>query len=214
MNLETTPLSLPLYLAVLPAVLSYLFGSVPYGFLLGKILGKDLRREGSGNIGATNAVRVLGKKWGYLVFFLDFLKGFLPVLLFRFLGFGEGQLVLSGLFVILGHNFPVWLKFKGGKGIASSGGVILALFPPWIFVAALAAWVALFFGTRYVSLASIGAALAIAASACTLSAIGSMSWFLASIACAISLLGILRHRANISRLLAGTEPRFSKKPKN
>jgi acyl phosphate:glycerol-3-phosphate acyltransferase len=193
---------------------AYLCGSVPYGFLAGKLRGVDLRREGSGNIGATNALRVLGKPWGYPVFLLDFLKGFLPVFLLRQVSdVSEPVVIGAGILVIIGHNFPVWLGFRGGKGIATSGGVILGLFPPAVFLSSLVAWVALFFGTRYVSVASIAAALMLSISTWTLVAMEQASLWLAGLATLMSLMALLRHRSNISRLLAGTEPRFTRKPK-
>jgi acyl phosphate:glycerol-3-phosphate acyltransferase len=193
---------------------AYLCGSVPYGFLAGKLRGVDLRREGSGNIGATNALRVLGKPWGYPVFLLDFLKGFLPVFLLRQVSdVAEPVVIGAGILVIIGHNFPVWLGFRGGKGIATSGGVILGLFPAAVFLSSLVAWVALFFGTRYVSVASIAAALMLSISTWTLVAMEQASLWLAGLATLMSLMALLRHRSNISRLLAGTEPRFTRKPK-
>jgi glycerol-3-phosphate acyltransferase PlsY len=194
---------------------AYLCGSVPYGFLAGKIQGKDLRKEGSGNIGATNALRVLGKAWGYPVFFLDFLKGFLPLIFLRqFSGLSEPLIIGAGVLVIVGHNFPVWLGFRGGKGIATSGGVILGLFPPAVFLSSLIAWMALFFGTRYVSMGSIAAALALSISTLVLVAMDRASLYLAGLAVLMTIMALLRHRPNIERLLAGTEPRFTRKSKH
>jgi len=192
---------------------AYLFGSVPYGFLAGKLCGLDLRKVGSGNIASTNVMRTLGKKWGYSVFFLDFMKGFIPVWIVYRLGYSEYMQVIASVLVIVGHNFPIWLGFRGGKGIATSGGVILALFPLWIFSMSMSTWIILFLTTRYVSVASLGAAVAITTTALVLGALNMMTWFLVSIGGVISLLGILRHRGNISRLLAGTEPKFVKKKK-
>ena len=119
---------------LLIAVASYLLGSIPFGFIAGRICGIDIRTKGSGNIGATNVLRVLGKKWGYAVFLLDFVKGLLPVLLAlawgRSIGVNPTSApgALAALCALLGHSFPVWLGFKGGKGIASSAGVIIGLF--------------------------------------------------------------------------------------
>jgi len=191
-------------------LLAYLIGSIPFGYLIGRVHGVDLREVGSGNIGATNVLRTLGKWWGYSVFFLDFGKGVLAVGLAILAGSPEWILVGSGVLVIAGHNFPVWLGFRGGKGIATSAGVLITLFPWPVFISALIAWVLLFFTTRYVSVASLASAIALAGSAIVLSFYNQMSWFLAGTALVISLLGVLRHRSNIDRLCRGTEPKFSK----
>jgi glycerol-3-phosphate acyltransferase PlsY len=192
---------------------AYLLGSVPYGYLAGRCCGKDLRREGSGNIGATNALRVLGKPWGYSVFFLDFCKGFFPVLLLKLNGVPEVLTVACAVLLIVGHNFPVWLGFRGGKGIATSAGVILALFPPLVFFSALAGWILLFFLTRYVSVASLTAAFLISVSALFLWFQGSLSGLLLGVALVLALMALLRHRSNIGRLLRGEEARFTRKKK-
>jgi glycerol-3-phosphate acyltransferase PlsY len=127
---------------LIAAVLAYLLGSVPWGFLAGKLNGVDLRKEGSGNTGATNAVRVLGKKWGYTVFALDALKGWAAVMVAFFVagvghGESEGGVILAGVVAAIcamaGHTYPVWLRFQGGKGIATAAGIMLALFPPVVF---------------------------------------------------------------------------------
>ena len=191
--------------------IAYLVGSVPYGFLAGKFRGVDLRKEGSGNIGATNAVRVLGKAWGYPVFFLDFLKGFLPVMLADRGGIAEPIIVGIAVLVIVGHNFPIWLGFRGGKGIATSAGVILGLFPWQVFISALFAWVLFFFTTRYVSVASIAASLMLTVSMGVLFFLGTTSSLLLGVAGLMTILALLRHRGNIIRLLQGTEARFEKK---
>jgi acyl phosphate:glycerol-3-phosphate acyltransferase len=191
---------------------AYGLGSIPFGYLAGRICRKDLRREGSGNIGATNAFRVLGKGWGLSVFALDFAKGLLAVELFGiFVSNAEGWLLAAGITAILGHNFPVWLGFRGGKGIATSAGVIAALYPPWYFLVVLALWVGLFFSTRYVSVASLGAAVALITGGLTGIFFGFFSGLLGGVSVVIGLLGMWRHRSNIARLRAGTEPRFSRK---
>ena len=138
-----------LTLAFVTALGAYLIGSIPSGYLLGRAKGVDLRKEGSGNIGATNALRVLGK-WGYVVFAADIFKGWLSVTLAYLLGYryAPDQAVLlaiiGALFAVVGHNFPVWLRFKGGKGIATTAGIMLALFPPLVFLMALVIWTGLF----------------------------------------------------------------------
>lgn len=191
---------------------AYLCGSVPYGFLAGLLRGKDLRKEGSGNIGATNAIRVLGKAWGYPVFVLDFLKGFLPVFFLRQVpGVAEPVVIAAGILVIAGHNFPIWLKFRGGKGIATSGGVILGLFDPLVFVSSLGAWLLLFFTTRYVSVASIAASLMLSISTIVLFFFDRQSLWLVGLAALMTVMALLRHRPNVARLIAGTEPKFTRK---
>ena len=193
----------------------YLPGSIPFGFLVAKALGVDIRTQGSKNIGATNVLRVLGKKWGILVFTLDFLKGVVAVLVAQRL-FGGAQFtaqagIVAGIGCILGHNYPVWLGFKGGKGIATSAGVLIAL-TPLATVIALTVWVLMFVATRYVSVASIIAAATLPTAAGILQwtlrgSVDAIFWF----ALIAAVLAILRHRPNIQRLIAGTESRFEKK---
>ena len=189
---------------------SYIFGATPFGYLAGRLRGMDIRQHGSGNIGATNAFRVLGKPTGITVFVLDFLKGLLPVLLAaRVFPNAELAPLLAGIGAILGHNFTFWLGFKGGKGIATSAGVLLALLPVAMLVG-LGVWLLLFFTTRYVAVASIGAAFAIPIVTALRSA-DNRPLLIFSIA--IAVLAIVRHRSNIQRLLAGTENRFHRKSK-
>jgi len=198
---------------------AYLLGSIPFGLLAGKLRGVDLREHGSGNIGATNALRVLGKRIGYTVFALDFLKGYVPVTLaFWLVGsqmFDPPSLpgVIAGVCSIIGHNFPIWLGFRGGKGIASSGGVILGLFPWPVFVFALGSWIVLFATLRYVSVASLAAALALPIGVIVFWFLGQTDYLQVIAAVAMWMLATWRHRSNIQRLLAGTEPRFERKKK-
>ena len=198
------------------AISSYLLGSIPFGFLAGKICGIDIRTKGSGNIGATNALRVLGKTWGYAVFLFDFLKGLIPVMLASQWGIYAGISpssapgALAGLFVLLGHSFPVWLGFKGGKGIASSAGVMVALFPA-AFLLCLGVWLLLFTTTRYVSVASIGGAVALPVAVGILFATHRTDWLALTVSLVMGALAIWRHRSNVLRLRAGTEPRFERK---
>ena len=203
----------------LAAILSYFLGSLPWGDLAGRMNGVDLRREGSGNTGATNALRVLGKKWGYLVFALDALKGVLAVkwsmdLTVYFHATGQEKIyagVLAAIFVMIGHSYPVWLRFQGGKGIATAAGVMLALFPPPVFGFGLLVWAGLFYTTRYVSVASLGAAFSLPTSAGILWWLGLCDPLLVAIASAMCALAVWRHKSNIQRLFAGTEKRFEKK---
>ena len=202
---------------LLIAVASYLLGSIPFGFIAGRICGIDIRTKGSGNIGATNVLRVLGKKWGYVVFFLDFLKGILPVLVAlawgRSIGVNPASApgALAALCALLGHSFPVWLGFKGGKGIASSAGVIVGLFGIGAFLFCLGSWLLFFSITRFVSVASIAAAIAVPLSVSVLYFMHRSDWLTLLVACLMCVLAIWRHRSNIMRLRAGAEPRFEKK---
>jgi glycerol-3-phosphate acyltransferase PlsY len=202
---------------VLVAIGAYLLGSVPSGYLVGRAKGVDLRREGSGNIGATNALRVIGKKWGYFVFGADAFKGWLAVTLARLAAFHFQQGpdvpygVAAAAFVMVGHIFPVWLRFQGGKGIATAAGVMLALFPIWVFLFGFTVWMGLFFGTRYVSIASIGAAISLPLSSGVLTLFGLCDGLRTTVAAIMCLLALWRHVPNIQRLLAGTEKKFEKK---
>ncbi|MEA3188007.1 MAG: acyl phosphate:glycerol-3-phosphate acyltransferase [Chthoniobacter sp.] len=197
-------------------VISYLLGSIPFGFLVAKTRGIDIRQHGSGNIGATNVLRVLGKKWGIPVFVLDALKGLIAVRLAMVLGAHEIPLAAAGIMgavcCILGHNFPIWLGFKGGKGIATSAGVLLGMLPV-AGVLSFCVWLLLFFLTRYVSLASIFAAITVPV-VVVLQLIfvwKGNGWPFFYFALVIAVLAVWRHRSNIKRLLTGTEPRFEKK---
>jgi acyl phosphate:glycerol-3-phosphate acyltransferase len=206
---------------IITALIAYLLGSIPTGYVAGKMRGIDIRTVGSGNIGATNVFRSLGKPAGIVVLLIDALKGFVScafvgVLIHRLLlketltapsADYEIHKIVGGFLAILGHNYTCFLKFKGGKGIATSAGVVLALLPKALAVA-FAVWLVLFFVTRYVSVASIGAAFVLP--------FGTW-WFnrtdtlLISVAAVIGLLAIYKHRPNIKRLMNGTENRFGKK---
>src|ERR1700756_2282978 len=145
---------------------SYLLGSVPFGYLAGRLLGIDIRQAGSGNVGATNVVRVLGKRYGYPVFAFDFLKGFVAVQIAMLIAPGRPPEwnspeifgILAAISSVLGHLYPPWLKFKGGKGVATSAGALLALTPVATLIG-VAIWIVLFWLTGYVSLASMAAAI-------------------------------------------------------
>ena len=203
--------------ALLTIFLSYLSGTIPFGYLVARfVAGMDIRSEGSGNIGATNIARVLGAKWGVLVLVLDALKGFLPVFFLPGLLlesnseiFSHVQ-VASGLATVVGHMFPVWLKFKGGKGVATALGVILVL-GPWASLAALGMFLLSFLIFRIVSLSSILASSTFAIIRLVTmegSPFSSSNWSLTAFSILVPLLIIVRHRSNIVRLLNGTEPRF------
>ena len=205
---------------VLLIVCAYLLGSVPFGYLIAKaVRGIDIREVGSGNVGATNVGRTLGRNWGMLVFLLDLLKGFLPTLAALVLhgrSIGAPALpagaALTGFAAVAGHNWPIFLKFKGGKGMATSCGVFLAAFPLGLLIA-LGVWVAATAITRYVSVGSMAAAAALLA--CTL-LLGRDPFgagrFLTALAAVAAVLSVVRHRSNLARLIQGTENRIGRKP--
>ena len=193
--------------AVIGAVAGFLSGSLPFGYFAGRMRGMDIREHGSGNIGATNVIRVLGKGIGIPVFVLDLLKGLVPVLMMKGLGAESWVWVLTGMCAILGHMFTPWLGFKGGKGVATAAGVLLGIEPLSMLVG-LGVWLGFYFGTRYVSLASMMAGVGVAGTmAVQMGQSGQWDRVLLGFGVALALLVILRHRANIGRLIAGTEPR-------
>lgn len=190
----------------------YLIGSIPTGYLIGQSRGLDIRQHGSGNIGATNVGRVLGRSWGFFAFGCDFLKGFLPLYLVRTCAFPEASawqdtalLVVCGLAAIIGHNYTPWLGFKGGKGIATSAGVLGALMP-WVLAVALSLWIVAVLITRTVSIGSILAAAVLPLAAAWFY---PGEWVYFGLAVLAGGLAVGRHRSNIQRLLAGTESRIS-----
>jgi glycerol-3-phosphate acyltransferase PlsY len=198
------------------ALLAYLLGSIPTGYLAGRIFGIDIRKEGSGNIGATNVLRILGKGAGSFVLAIDALKGYAacawlaPMVQHAIgappTGRTEYLLALAGLCAVMGHNYTCWLGFKGGKGISTSAGVFGALVPCAVLIT-IVVWVLVLALARYVSLASIVAAFTLPV----------MVWwwsgsylYLGAISI-ISVVALYKHRSNIQRLLNGTENRFGKK---
>jgi glycerol-3-phosphate acyltransferase PlsY len=202
---------------LLIALLGYLIGSIPWGYLLARSKKVDIRQQGSGNIGAANVARVMGKNWGYLVFLGDFLKGFLSVKLGSLIaGYFQGSIVVGGVIAaiacVLGHDYPVWLGFRGGKGIATLAGVILALFSPLVFVCFGVVWIAVFFIGRYTSLASIIAVVALPVAVWLIVAKSEPELpLLTGFSVLMAALALWRHRSNIVRLLNGTENRFGRK---
>jgi acyl phosphate:glycerol-3-phosphate acyltransferase len=190
------------------AVVSYFLGSIPTGFLWAKSRGIDIRKVGSGNIGATNVMRTLGKGPGVAVLLIDALKGFLPVWIAPRLFPNVDPLWLQitcCVFVIAGHIWTCWLKFKGGKGIATSAGALLA-FLLWPMLWGLGVWLAVFGIWRYVSLASISAAAVVPVATRFLE--GDPRLFVFTVIVAVVV--IYKHKSNIQRLLAGTENRIGK----
>jgi len=206
----------------LAIIASYLLGSIPFGLLIAKAHGKDLRSIGSGNIGATNVSRALGRKWAYFCFVLDVLKGLIPMLATMLIAEPDSILTLwlwlaVGCAAILGHIFPIYVKFKGGKGVATSFGVALGLWPYYTICVIFAAvvWVVIVLIWRYVSLASIAASVTFPL-VLTTAIILVPGWDIAKLwpilitAVAIPVMVIIRHRENIKRLLAGTESKILK----
>ncbi len=227
-------------------LLAFLLGSIPFGYIIGKAKGIDIRDHGSGNIGATNVLRVMGKNFGIPCLILDALKGFIPVVIalnvIHIIGHaplmtfhfpeswvlnltpaealkGQTAHILTALAAVLGHNYSPWVGFKGGKGIATSAGVFLALMPAGLALLVIV-FLAVFLITRYVSLASIVAALVLP----LLTLWGS--WFHGRIqdgtwnkplfifTLVIAVMVVWKHRSNIQRLRAGTENRFTRKTKS
>ena len=185
-------------------IAAYLIGSIPMGLIFGKLFWKkDLRQYGSHNIGATNAWRILGRKAGLLVFIFDFLKGQLGVLLGACLFASPGAMVVGGLFAMLGHMFPIFIGFKGGKGVATGLGVISALMPK-VTAIVFIVWLVLTLITRYVSVASIVAAVFTPILAAAFRE--PIIYFLFALVAAVVI--VFRHRENIQRLKAGRENKF------
>ncbi len=192
---------------------SYLFGSVPWAFIIGRINGIDIRKQGSGNVGATNVMRVLGRKWGILCFVLDFLKGLLPVLAVKILTASPDDLVITaGLAAVAGHIWSVFLKFKGGKGMATGGGVLVGI-APYSFICTGLIWIIVFYSTRYVSAASVIAAAALPLSSFIFSKTGlsPLSARFQIFLLVLAIVTIAKHHGNIRRLINGTEHKFEKK---
>ena len=186
-------------------ILGYLLGAIPFGLLLTRMAGMDdIRNIGSGNIGATNVLRTGRKKLAAATLFLDGAKGALAALAALRLGGTEAGLV-AGFAAVIGHNFPVWLRFKGGKGVATSLGVLLAAAWP-VGVIGCLVWLATAAAFRFSSLAAL---VALVTAPLTAFALATPEH--AMLALALAVLGLARHHANIRRLLNGTEPRIGRK---
>ena len=206
-------------LALLVITVAYLLGSIPSGYIAGRLSGVDVRQQGSGNIGATNVLRVLGKGWGFAVFFTDALKGFAAGAIALEIIRRNPQLehlrdfygILAAAACIAGHSFPVWLKFRGGKGVATAAGAIFGVMP-LAAIAIFIVWVLVFATTRYVSVASIAAALALPLVIAALMQMekthGVVLLYFSTL---MTALVVWRHWPNIVRLANGTEPRFTRK---
>ena len=196
---------------VLMLILSYLIGAIPNGYVIGKVFfKKDIREFGSGNTGATNSFRVLGKPAGFIVTFLDIFKGFITVFFpLWFSVHAQGPIstffthgLIVGIFAIIGHVYPIYLKFKGGKAVATSAGVVLGVNPILLLILAV-----IFFGilylTKYVSLSSI-----IAAISCVIGSLIIHDYILFGMSAFVSIILIFRHRSNIVRIFKGEEPKI------
>ncbi|MCY4488855.1 MAG: glycerol-3-phosphate 1-O-acyltransferase PlsY [Deltaproteobacteria bacterium] len=188
---------------IILTILSYLLGSISAGFLVGSSSGVDVRSAGSGNIGATNVARTLGWKKGLVTLLADVAKGCLPVLAAHLLDLGAAAAASAGLAAFAGHLYPVFLGFKGGKGVATAAGVYLGTMPLGL-LALLGVFLVAVLGSRRVSLASMAAAVAAPVVAWGLSSPVETVW----LTLVIAVLVVMRHRENIRRLMAGEEPRF------
>jgi glycerol-3-phosphate acyltransferase PlsY len=230
LNFQPLNTGVPIFAYILTALAAYLLGSIPTGFLVARAKGIDIRTVGSGNMGATNVFRTVGKTLGIVVLLMDAFKGyaacaFFPALIFNclaphFSGFFryfqdepvELQIrffVVAGIFAVLGHNYTCWLKFKGGKGIATSAGVYLAL-APWAALIALVVFIVALLATRYVSVGSIAAAIALPAAVWILP---PHNLLLGIVTTVLGVMAIYKHKGNLQRLAAGTESRLQFKRK-
>jgi glycerol-3-phosphate acyltransferase PlsY len=199
----------------LPPLLAYLVGSIPFAYIIAASRGVDIRKVGSGNVGATNVFRTVSKPLGILTFILDALKGWLPVTLapviFRLITCTDGPelylKVMCGVTAVLGHTYPVYLSFRGGKGVATGAGTLLGI-APYTLIIGLCVWIITFLCSRYVALASIMSALSVVVSSWILY---RQNIFLPVVLSLLAVVIIWRHRSNIKRLMNGTEYRFGKK---
>lgn len=190
-------------------VIAYFMGSIPTGVVIGKkFKGIDIREHGSKNTGATNAYRVLGMPYGIIVLFADALKGYIPVFLASLIGLAGLQLILVGLVTIVGHTLSIFLKFKGGKGVATSLGVFIYLVPNVVLILVVV-FLLIAFSTKYVSLASVSAAGLFPILVLFMPIKESLGrWNVFGFALVIAVFVIFKHRSNIKRLLHGNENKF------
>lgn len=191
--------------------LSYLLGATPTSYWVGKLFhGVDLRKQGSGNLGATNTFRVLGWKWALPVLLVDVAKGFVPVWFFpRLCGASFAWTLAFGGAAILGHMFSLWVRFRGGKGVGTSAGVFLGL-APWAVLGAFGVWLTLALLTRYVSVASLGAAVALPFFVAFTPHAGGRA--LVGFTVGLAVVVVWAHRTNLGRLARGQENRFGQAP--
>jgi glycerol-3-phosphate acyltransferase PlsY len=196
-------------------LIAYIIGSMPTGYIFGKVLkGIDIREHGSGNVGATNVFRTVGKIPGIIVLVIDYLKGLaavtvVPMLIIKIFPDaplpGEKFYIFMGAAAIAGHIWTCFLKFKGGKGVATTAGVMSGLFP-WIFLSGLVIWAIVFSISKYVSLASIAAAVSLP----VLAVISGKDWTVVVFTGVLCMVGVYSHRSNIRRLIQGTESKIIK----
>ena len=189
---------------LLTTIIGYFLGAISFAVIMARSKGVDILKEGSGNPGATNVKRILGKKWGYTIFALDALKGFtaagLPLMVY-----GDDRLALIGLVAaILGHSFSVFLKFRGGKGVATTIGGLLALMCPVVLIG-LVVWLIIFYTKKIVALASIFFAVSLPISAYFIYDTEEPRFYLSA---ALALFIVIRHRSNIIRMFSGNENKF------
>ena len=196
------------YFDCLYIFLAFFLGSLPFGYWLGRLRGLDVRQQGSKNTGATNVGRVLGKKWGFLVLALDIGKGWIAVTLATQVGHaGDPTAVATAVVAVLGHVFSPWIGFRGGKGVATSAGVLLAL-TPWVGLSVIAVWGVVFIAGRIVSVASL-----VAATAFPFLVLGLVPGRPLLQGAALGLAGLvwIRHRDNLVRLFRGQESKVAKR---
>jgi glycerol-3-phosphate acyltransferase PlsY len=200
-----------LWPGVFYVLLAFVSGSIPWSWILGKIRGVDIRKEGSGNTGATNLFRVCGRGIGFTGLFLDAFKGALPILAAKYgiAGFtpsaGQWVLAAASIFAVMGHVFSPWLGFRGGKGVATTFGVLMVLSPLTVAVG-FAVFILIFSATRYVSLGSVSAPVAMIPAVFILEPAEPSVQI---IICLVAVLIVVRHKSNIVRLLRGEENKFS-----
>ncbi|MBT3635732.1 MAG: glycerol-3-phosphate 1-O-acyltransferase PlsY [Opitutae bacterium] len=206
-------ISIPLE-AIGVVLIGYLLGSIPFGVLVAKRFGVDIYSVGSGNPGATNVLREIGKPAGYTVFVFDFLKGFLATYWFMIPVFSIGSdPVLLGLWglpaAVLGHTYPLFTGFRGGKGVATAMGGLLGVMPVCLVVG-LVTWGGIFYSTRYVAVASIGFGLSLPICSLVLYWARDEHWGVVAMSFLVMAWIVWRHRSNLARLRAGTENRFER----
>ncbi len=183
-------------------LISYFLGSIPFGYIISKLKGIDITKFGSGNIGNKNVGRALGKRYFFIVLFLDALKGFLPVLLFKQL-YGFEYAILAGLFVVIGHSFSIFMKFRGGKGVATGLGISLGLIPIETMIGFLI-WFLVLWTFKIMALSSIVAAISVFIAVLIL----QKSLIIKIVIGILAFLIVLKHKSNIERMMKGVEPKF------
>lgn len=203
---------------ILVVVTGYFFGSFPTGYIMGRLKHVDIQKEGSGNSGTTNALRTMGAKAGLITFLGDVIKALIPVIAVRLLfrdnrDFSILIALLTGLGVVLGHNFPCWLHFKGGKGIAVTSSVIIAIADIWVILAGLVLFILIVAFTRYVSLGSLMVALLLPVNALLFYRDSGYFGAILAVSLCFTVLAYIRHASNIKRLLNGTENKLGDKKK-